>query len=778
MNIFLCLGLIQLLYFYLKHRMAKSHLPIQTLSHQKEAISRTKFSQIIHPWIARDWQESDYGIDVCVELTVPNFSLSSKRDRNVTAKYFNVQLKASEVSKGGKKGRTFSVPIQKINYWLGSNLPTLLCLFDTNDETFHYRWIDKKLVDELDENNSRWTTQEKVSVLLLPNFEKAFSKIEKYVFDKKRPLIHGIKAGDYFAFNKEIVAFLNLIEKEASKFDDDYLKKELKSIKDDLSRAVYNITIAGESRVGKSSLMNALIGKKVSPVGIFPTTGVPICAMPSSKENCIIRFKKGRDKKGKIDAKFVRTYVDQKQNPNNDKGVELVVLNVINQSLENGIALYDIPGLNDADPNIRVISDTILNKSNAVIYLISAAPMKDGEFILTKNMVETLQKLKRDSDRVFLVLSKADKLNKKNLNDLEKYLTFELNKYDIIFDEKEPFTFISTQDKFQNKRIIYSPNDLQKIIWDFLLSNEKSGIQRLFGGVNNILSILEKILSINTIRLSDTTEVEKWRIDFEGVKEDLKDQKSKIRLYAKELRSHINKKLEEDKALIINHLETYLRKVSPNHALYSEIAINDYIEQSANNTAKWVEEAYHTKMEEIENDYNKWIRERLILTSDNSQDSNTEQNTYDDLTWDIKTLLSAKPSNNIILYLLSSAGEIIQGVGELIEAIFKGKEIKREEQIVKICNSSRKKINKIFKSFDKKIASKFNSSAKEIFERINYKTDVYLGKIEESLSKSNSPLNSKEIEELEEFSLSLTELKKNAKSLKTRIGEKMPFSPE
>ena len=758
--------------------MAKSSLPVQTLSQQKENISRDKFSQVVHPWIARGWYKDDYGIDVGVEITVANPNLNSKQDRNVTANFFNVQLKASELKRGGKNGRTFSVPIVKVNYWFCSNVPTLLCLFDTNEEQFYYRWIDKSLIDELDKNNSKWTTQENVSIGLLPNFQKSFLEIEKYVLNKKRPLTHGIKAGDYFAFNKEILGFLDNIEQEAKNHDSLFLRKEIDLIRKDLSGAIYNITIAGESRVGKSSLMNSLIGKAVSPVRIFSTTGVPICATPSPKENCIVTFRKGRDKKGKIDAEFIRAYVDQEQNPDNEKGVELVVLNVVNPLFENGIALYDIPGLNDADPNIRCTSDLILNKSNAVIYVISAAPMKFGEFILHKNMVETLQKLKRDCERVFLVLSKSDLLNKGELIKLEERLLSQLKKHDIFFDETEPFLFLSTLDKPKNKKYISSVNDLQRSVWNFLLFNEKSGIQRLYGGTNNMLITLDKILNINRIALSNTEEMKEMRIDFENVQKELVEQKSEIGVYAKELKRTIGERFKEDKVLFVNHLRTYLQKIPDDQPLYSEEAINTYLEESASGTAQWIENVFHEKMSKIESKYNSWVHDKLNIHLNEKHDKSIEQNTYNDLTWNIKSHLSVRTTGNILTQLLESVGQFVLGVGEVIDTIIKGKELKREKRIAKICSASNKKLNRIFKNFDNTISWKFRRSAKEILKKIDQRTAIYLGNIENSLNKNNPSMNSVEINNLTKFSSSLTEYKKTVGSLKARIIEKLPFYPE
>jgi hypothetical protein len=66
-------------------------------------------------------------------------------------------------------------------------------------------------------------------------------------------------------------------------------------------------------------------------------------------------------------------------------------------------------------------------------------------------MVETLQKLKRDCERVFLVLSKSDLLNKGELIKLEERLLSQLKKHDIFFDETEPFIFIRNLEKIDSE---------------------------------------------------------------------------------------------------------------------------------------------------------------------------------------------------------------------------------------------------------------------------------------------------------------------------------------
>lgn len=133
--------------------------------------------------------------------------------------------------------------------------------------------------------------------------------------------------------------------------------------------APMRVAIAGYMKAGKSTLMNAILGKKVVLTGSLITTYTPTWFRYSEEESLEIVFDDGRQIKGLHFDDLVKwTSIDsRKTNPEIDR-VSYVILNYPNEILKQ-MELIDTPGLfspeeKDSERTIRLLGLGDISKAN------------------------------------------------------------------------------------------------------------------------------------------------------------------------------------------------------------------------------------------------------------------------------------------------------------------------------------------------------------------------------------------------------------------------------
>lgn len=74
------------------------------------------------------------------------------------------------------------------------------------------------------------------------------------------------------AVHKSLEGIIRRLNKLASDQDDFLVKKMCENLADDLNKEEYRITVVGQFSSGKSTFINALIGRDILPHGVSETT--------------------------------------------------------------------------------------------------------------------------------------------------------------------------------------------------------------------------------------------------------------------------------------------------------------------------------------------------------------------------------------------------------------------------------------------------------------------------------------------------------------------------
>jgi GTP-binding protein EngB required for normal cell division len=170
--------------------------------------------------------------------------------------------------------------------------------------------------------------------------------------------------------------------------------------------------IVGEFKRGKSTLLNALVGRDLLPTGIPPVTAVPTRVRSGPRTRAVARFQDGTEREIRLDE--VRDYVDESHNPGNHRGVVSVDVDVP-EGPPPGVVLVDVPGLGSTHAHNTEAALSALPEADAALLVASVdPPVGEAELRL-------LRLLREHAARVDLVLNKIDHLDETDRRTAEDF---------------------------------------------------------------------------------------------------------------------------------------------------------------------------------------------------------------------------------------------------------------------------------------------------------------------------------------------------------------------
>jgi len=140
----------------------------------------------------------------------------------------------------------------------------------------------------------------------------------------------------------------------------------------------FNLVVLGEFKRGKSTLINALLGRAVLPTGVIPLTSVVTAISTGERDRLVVRYTDGRERERPLAE--IAEYVTEGQNPGNQLGVELVRVELANELLEAGLELVDTPGIGSIHSHNTAVAHGFLPRVDAAICVLDAAqPLSQAE---------------------------------------------------------------------------------------------------------------------------------------------------------------------------------------------------------------------------------------------------------------------------------------------------------------------------------------------------------------------------------------------------------------
>jgi GTP-binding protein EngB required for normal cell division len=228
---------------------------------------------------------------------------------------------------------------------------------------------------------------------LTTDLEKRLRRLERSGLD-----VNLLRLLEQIVTRNGLVEFRPRIDALASRLEDDS----------------FELALFGRVSSGKSSLLNALLGTDVLPVGINPITAVPTKLRYGPTLKAAVAYGDGRSEIVSIEE--LSRLVTEQGNPGNLKNVVRAIVEVPSPRLKQGVLLVDTPGLGSLARRGAAETLAYLPSCDLALLLIDAGATLNDEDI------GTLRLLYEAGIPALVLLSKADLLGEGDLHRAIHYI--------------------------------------------------------------------------------------------------------------------------------------------------------------------------------------------------------------------------------------------------------------------------------------------------------------------------------------------------------------------
>ncbi len=245
---------------------------------------------------------------------------------------------------------------------------------------------------------------------------------------------------NYHAMSGEITEGLSRLSKICDELGMDERSAALKESKKKLQSHKFAVGILGEFKRGKSTVINALLGKEIMPADILPCSATMNRVSYDLQPGVQLNMMDGTTNRIEVEelAQYV-TKLDENSTANAENIEEAIVFYPC-QFCQNGVDIVDTPGLNDDERMNKITEETVPKLDAVIMVLVPDNPfsMSEADFVRNKlmcsdigrliflvNKIDTVRPMDRarvvDSIRAKIEKSVLDKTAEVYGEDSEKY---------------------------------------------------------------------------------------------------------------------------------------------------------------------------------------------------------------------------------------------------------------------------------------------------------------------------------------------------------------------
>lgn len=178
----------------------------------------------------------------------------------------------------------------------------------------------------------------------------------------------------------------------------------------------FTLAVLGQFKRGKSSLMNAIIGRDLLPTGVLPLTSAITVLKYGPDERLVVR-RENSIFPGEQPISALADYITEKGNPSNRKKVKHVFVELPVPFLRSGIEFVDTPGVGSAITANTQTAYGFLPECDAVLFVTGA------DMPMTSLELAFLQDIREHVDKIFFVVNKIDLVTEDERNEVLEFVT-------------------------------------------------------------------------------------------------------------------------------------------------------------------------------------------------------------------------------------------------------------------------------------------------------------------------------------------------------------------
>ncbi|MDR3593262.1 dynamin family protein [Clostridium sp.] len=372
---------------------------------------------------------------------------------------------------------------------------------------------------------------------------------------------------------------------------------------------IIRVAIMGVTSSGKSTLVNALLGEKILPMAIRPSSSIIITASKGELREATIYFKDKEPqilKEDNLNEDTISKYADENKNPNNELNVTQIHITTPNFILGENIHIIDSPGLdawnleNHEKLTLEILLPTIdvcifvttvkANSDRTNAEKIKIVDEKEKQVILVQNMIDSVEEKIGKNGIVEEDKSTILKKHKKRAENLLREATQGKDNFEVIqISALNGLNGILGEDEE-----LYKKSNVEAFIKAVDACTEKTIPQidkqraiSISDKINNIITTDKEIIKGNELETIEALINVKIR-DIDELVEAFQNAQKKIVLEIETIEGVISDTISEITSSTSENFEDYLSIVDKinNRKLYIESDILNIVKQCEKNKEK------------------------------------------------------------------------------------------------------------------------------------------------------------------------------------------------